>query len=109
METIKIKDVLSEDIRLRNNADTIIGMIQNSKATVLDFSGVKFISRSFADELYSFLENNTSIALINESKIVSDMMNAVKKTHLLGRPIQAKINIGKINSEKELSEFLKFL
>ena len=50
METIiKVIDLLGSDIRSRLNAEKIRNRIDGQ--TVVDFSGVKFMSRSFADEL----------------------------------------------------------
>lgn len=95
-----VKEVLSDDIRLRNNVNVIIKIINKEDISVLDFAGVKFISRSFADELYSFIEKNNGVpTIINQSDIVSEMLSAVAKTHTQGRPEQTKIKVSKVDSK----------
>ena len=80
METIlKIAELISSDIRLRSNASIIRKAIEGIEGgIVLDFAGVTFISRSFADELYNVMQENKNISLNNKGEVVSTMMEAVE-------------------------------
>lgn len=64
---IKISELTGVDIRFRKNADHIRNSIAGCAVEIeLDFDGVEFISRAFADEVYTIVkENNDNIALIN--------------------------------------------
>ncbi len=108
MKTIVIKEILSDDIRLRTNAEVVINAINDDTDTqTLDFKDVKFISRSFADELYSFIKKYPKINLINMSSVVQSIMDAVRNTHKYGKKeTKEKIVMGKITSEKDLRAFL---
>lgn len=80
MKTLKLVELLSEDIRSRSNAEKIKRSLSGFTGDVmLDFSGVKFISRSFADELCTTIENTKNIGFIrvNEAPSVKNMMDVV--------------------------------
>lgn len=65
---IKIVDLINADIRSRNNAERIRGSVSNeTERYLLDFSKVKFISRSFADELCNILENYHNVAIMEDT------------------------------------------
>lgn len=74
----KISDLISTDIRSRANANIIRSAIDGVESNiVLDFENVKFISRSFADELYNVMNEHHGITLINETDFVKSMIDAV--------------------------------
>jgi len=54
---IKLAEVISTDIRSRANAEILKNQISSGNDIMLDFEGVTFISRSFADELYNLTEH----------------------------------------------------
>ena len=75
---LKIADLISTDIRSRANADIIRSAIDGIKDDIiLDFSGVIFVSRSFTDELYNVMAENKNVSLVNMSKFVKSMLEAV--------------------------------
>ena len=99
--------VIISNIIFRDSVNIIIKIANKEDSDVLDFSGVKFISRSFADELYTFIERNTgNPETINKSEVIDAMLSAVANTHLHGRHKQAKISVGKATTKEELTKFL---
>lgn len=97
---IQIAKVISTDVRSRSNADIIRNEISKDvNEVILDFAGVVFISRSFADELYTIMDKHKDVKVqeINMSEIVSSMMNAVSS----GRK---KVRVRPVNNS-EIKEF----
>lgn len=78
-------ELIGSDIRSRQNADRIRNSIANYDGVVeLDFNSVEFISRSFADEVYTIVnENRDNVKLKNMKGIVDSMMSVVadSRTH----------------------------
>ena len=106
METIiKVIDLLGSDIRSRLNAEKIRNRIDGQ--TVVDFSGVKFMSRSFADELYNICHGNPLVRLEGMSEFVHSMYNTVSDGRQRKR-VRKEDNgeILKIDKVESLSEFL---
>ena len=81
-EIINISQLLeSTDIRSRFNAKIIYAAIDGVQENViLDFFGIKFMSRSFADELYNLLSTHQNVTARNMSNDVSDMYNIVSRS-----------------------------
>lgn len=107
MKNIRIKEILGNKIILRSSISHIAERVDNDTCC-LDFSGVEFISRSFADELYSFIEKgNISLEITNTNEVVKAIMQAVEHTHTQGRKhIQESITISKASTKQDLLEFL---
>ncbi|MBR1773889.1 MAG: hypothetical protein IJ759_00015 [Bacteroidales bacterium] len=105
MDTLNIKSVLGNNIILREDARNIIHYIKENNIKVLDFQGVDFVSRSFADEIYSYTKNN-AISIINTNEVIDKMFRAVQHTHNNGRQIINNIEILPVNSDEELSKLL---
>ena len=99
MDTVlKIATLISTDIRSRANANKIRAAIQGvNNRFVLDFSGVVFISRSFADELYNVEEEHGNIMVVNVTGTVQAMLDAVSN----GRKHKRMVT----NSDAEVKEF----
>ena len=53
MKTIIIKDIIGEEARSRKTAKLLLERMNGGRDFIFDMNGVKFISRSFADELYN--------------------------------------------------------
>lgn len=65
---INIKDIIWENIYSRSNGNKLRLLINNDKKEdhiIFDFSGVKFISRGFADELRAIESENHNISIEN--------------------------------------------
>ena len=106
METIiKAIDLLGSEIRSRFNAEKIRNRIDGQ--TVVDFYGVKFMSRSFADELYNICHENPLVRIEGMSDFVRSMYDTVSKGRQRKR-IRKEDNGEIIGFDKveNLSEFL---
>lgn len=103
-----ISELISTDIRSRANANIIRSAIDGIESNiVLDFDGVKFISRSFADELYNVMEEHNGITLTNESDFVKSMMDAVTQGRKNKRTsFEESSEIKEIKDMKGLESFL---
>lgn len=108
-KTIKIVELIGQDIRSRQNADFIRNRINEcDDFIVLDFKGVSFISRSFADELYTITrENKDRVALKNMFGIVDSMLRVVQQSRIKKRIRKAdNADIKEFNDIESLSAFL---
>lgn len=105
---MKIAELVSSDIRSRANASIIRATLDGINENVtLDFDGVEFVSRSFADELYEIMKEYDNISIKNTSDIVKSMMDAV----VSGRKSKRKFNednseIREFDDMNSLSSFL---
>lgn len=78
--TLKISELIGEDIRSRANAEIIKAVIDGEEGKWnFDFSGVTFVSRSFTDELCAMLEAHPDIAVVNADEFVRTMIDIVSK------------------------------
>lgn len=78
MKTIIIKDIIGAEARSRKTAKLLLEKMNDGRDFILDMNGVKFISRSFADELYNIQEVVGKIMFINTSDEVGKMLAVVK-------------------------------
>lgn len=79
---ILIAQIISTDVRSRSRAQIIRNELDIEAKNLLDFSGVTFISRSFADELYSIKDEfaNYDINIVEMLGVVKAMYEAVQFT-----------------------------
>lgn len=78
MKTIKLAETISTDIRSRKNAEILKDIITPEQDITLDFAGVTFISRSFADELCDIIEHSgATFNKCNMCPLVQNMLTAV--------------------------------
>lgn len=86
---IHIKEIFGNTLNTRDEASKLTGHIQSRHLAiddlVLDFRGVDFMSRSFADQFYkeqqSYIQReNTRIQIIDADPQIIDMLQAVSKT-----------------------------
>lgn len=78
---VSLCELMGESIRSRSNIKRLIENIDCDNNYLLDFSSVRFMSRTFSDELYNFLKRHANVA-INEqtmSKDVRTIYNAAKR------------------------------
>ena len=113
MNTIDIAQILSPDLKSRMRAQDLRLYIQNSGADVveLDFSHVKFATRSFMDEFYNlFLKdaraNNFTVKITNVPEDIKAMLDAVSRTQVKTTVIPSDTPE---MTFKSVDEFLKFL
>lgn len=107
-KVLNISVLVSTDIRSRANANIIRSFIDGvSGKIILDFSGVTFISRSFADELYNILNEWDNVSLANESELVKSMLEAVSLSRKNKRVQNNNTSeIKEIDDMKSLESFL---
>lgn len=76
---IDIAALIGTDIRSRANANIIRAAIDGLDGAVLDLSGVEFVSRSFADELYNIITDNPTVRTEGAHGIVASMLATVEQ------------------------------
>lgn len=107
-KVFNISELISTDIRSRANANIIRSAIDGIEGDiVLDFKDVKFVSRSFADELYNVMNEHDGITLINESDFVKSMIDAVTQGRRKKRI--ASENTSEIKEFKDMKSLESFL
>lgn len=91
---------LGSEIRSRVAIEKIKSFIQIKDRVYIDMTGVTFISRSCADELYNLQIDNQNVKISNQTGEVYKMMNVVKKgrtkqrnREILDSPVQDMKNV----------------
>ncbi len=77
MNTIIVKDVLGTEVRSRISITAIKQQIVKGERNIIDLTGIVFISRSFADELYNLEQDYNNVFFIGENENVGKMMKVV--------------------------------
>ena len=113
MKTIDIAQLLSPDLKSRMRAQDLRLLIANSEAKVviMDFSGVKFATRSFIDEFYNiFLKdssiNNFKVELINIPSDIKAMFDSVSRTQVSAKVIPSDSSERNFN---DINEFIHYI
>lgn len=109
-QLIKMNSIYSADLYTRSRAAELRSRINTDVTEVtLDFEGIGFMSRSFADELCNIMDDNKAIhfVFVNRNSDVEAMMTKVAE----GRNQERKRGISnakiyKFKDMKSLSEFL---
>ena len=109
-QTIKLNTIYSADLYTRSRASELRACInENATEVVLNFEGIGFMSRSFADEVCNIMDDNKNITFefINRNADIEAMMNKVAE----GRSQERKRGISnatihKFEDMESLSEFL---
>ena len=107
---IKLIDIYHADLFSRSKAVELAGHInETAEEVVLDFQGIGFMSRSFADELYSITHSLPGVSFTYQGRIdvVETMMDKVAE----GRTRERRMGIShpvmyKFDSKQELMDFL---
>lgn len=114
MKTIDIAHILSPDLKSRMRAQDLRLYIVNSNADAveLDFSHVKFATRSFMDEFYNlFLKmpeaNPFSVTITNVPEDIKAMLDAVSRTQVKASVIPADTPEVIFNSVEDVMKFFK--
>jgi hypothetical protein len=109
-QTIRLYDIFGSDLFSRSRASQLLSNVDiNTDEVTLDFTGVNFISRSFADELCNIIEDNKhlKISLSGQNSEVDIMLSRVRE----GRAQERKRGIARprmyeFNNMESLSSFL---
>ena len=108
VKVLKIKELISADVRSRANAKKIWDIVNATNNSIeLDFSGVIFVSRSFADEVYNIIDSKKGITITNTFDIVKSMFETVSSSRSSKR-VREKDNseIKDFHDMESLSSFL---
>lgn len=111
---IKIYDKIGRILNTRESALTLIDLITASshKIIILDFSKVEFMSRSFADQFYIYIEerrqvqDDISIRILNAKNDIIKLLNAVGRTQNKINREYVKLPIFHFTKSNLLSEYL---
>lgn len=76
-QVLFIKDKLGIEIRTRITIERLSKELNADSDYLFDMSGVEFISRSAADEIYNLIEERGHIILVNMTNFVQKMFDAV--------------------------------
>lgn len=113
MKTIDIAQILSPDLKSRMRAQDLRLLVDNSETdiVVMDFSGVKFATRSFIDEFYNlFLKkpeaNAFRLELTNVPEDIKAMLDAVSRTQVRASVIPPQIPE---ISFSDVNDFLRYV
>lgn len=109
-QTIKLHDIFSADLFSRSRAAKLPSYINsNVDQVILDFDGINFISRSFADEVCNLIDDHKNIHfdMRNQNQEVATMMMRVTE----GRQQERKRGIAhpkmyEFDNMESLSAFL---
>lgn len=104
---IKMQAKLGSEIRSRVAIEKIKSFIQIKDRVYIDMTGVTFISRSCADELYNLQIDNQNVKISNQTGEVYKMMNVVKKGRTKQR--NRKIINSTVQDMKNVEIFEDFL
>lgn len=83
--TISLYNLFGTDIRSRMFINIILQAIKDDASTTLDFTHIRFISRSFADELYTFMNEHKHIHIMGMNEEVKNMYEIVSNSRLQPR------------------------
>lgn len=108
IQLVNLFSMFGAEIRSRSNSEKLRDSITDISNTVMDMSGVVFISRSFADELCILIEQGADV--INADVAVGSMLNVVKAGRGIKRIRRNEdVPVIKIDDMKGLSEYLATL
>lgn len=103
--SINLFNLFGAEIRSRSNVEKLRRSMSDINGSVMDMSGVVFISRSFADELCILIEQGAKV--VNAYGIVESMINVVQTGRNKKRiHTDEQATIIKMDDMKSLSEYL---
>lgn len=116
MHTINIKQTLANTLDSRDEAIKLFRMMEemhpSSTDVALDFSGVEFMSRSFADQFHkeklNWVKRNrqSTIVIENADTQIIEILNAVAKTQRRDGISTLKFNALAFSRPEQLEEYL---
>jgi hypothetical protein len=109
-QTIRLQDIYSADLYTRSRASELRACINDEADEVaLDFEGIGFMSRSFADEVCNIIDDMSSktFTVFNQNNDVATMMEKVRE----GRSRERKRGVGnaKMYEFKDMESLEEFL
>ena len=107
-QTIKLAELISTDIRSRNNAKRITETTDSATNYLLDFTGVEFMSRSFSDELCIIIDSHNNISvdeatMTEEVRSIYKIVNGSRLTKKNRKSTKSKITV--LKTPEEVSSY----
>ena len=113
MRTIDITQILSPDLKSRLRVNDLRLFIENSQENdvVLDFSNVKFATRSFIDEFYNVFIKNVGVLpfkvkIDNVPEDINRMLESVSHTQTRVKTVPSHIPEVSFRTTDELIKYL---
>ncbi|MBQ9878155.1 MAG: hypothetical protein IJM29_04530 [Bacteroidales bacterium] len=113
MRTIDVAQILSPDLKSRVRVNDLKLFIENSKEdeVILDFSNIKFATRSFIDEFYNaFLKspelNPFKVEITNVPEDINEIFKSVSNTQTHVKIIPSQTPVRSFKSAEELIKYL---
>ena len=113
MKTIDMAQILSPDLKSRMRAQDLRLLMENSDehTFVLDFSHVKFATRSFMDEFYNLFmkdskANGFSVTISNVPEDIKALLDAVSRTQVKTTVVPSSTPEVTFKTVKEFMSFL---
>lgn len=81
-QIIKLKNIFTSDLYARSRASELRArVLDDVNIVILDFDGVKFMSRSFTDEICNIMDDmkNKEFIFVNQNKDIMAMTTKVKE------------------------------
>lgn|SRR5690606_1358597 len=109
---LKLNHVLPATLDFREAATRLADMVREhcDKQIELDFSGIEFMSRSFADqfhkELYLRDEDSFEIIIKNADASIIRMLDAVSKTQTKRKAVKKTHQVASYNNLKQMESFV---
>ena len=109
-QTIRLHDIYSADLYTRSRASELRACINdNANEVTLDFEGIGFMSRSFADEVCNIIDDlkEKTFSFTGQNNDVATMMTKVRE----GRNRERKRGVGnaRMYEFKDMESLSKFL
>ena len=109
-QIIRLHDIYSADLYTRSRASELRARINdNANEVTIDFEGIGFMSRSFADEVCNIIDDlkEKTFSFTGQNNDVATMMTKVRE----GRSRERKRRVGnaKMYEFKDMESLSKFL
>lgn len=109
-QIIKLQEIYCADLYTRSRASELRSCInENADEVIIDFEGIGFMSRSFADEVCNIMDDmkDKQFSFIGQNKDVETMMTKVRE----GRSRERKrgVNNAKMYEFKDMKSLSDFL
>lgn len=106
MNTIDLSIVIGDDIRTRSRIRQLTDLLAPNEYYRLDFAKVNFISRSFADELVSFIDNSGDrIVCINMPDHIHQLLAIVRRNRNTPSSAPKRGEVIKLKTAEQMEEF----
>ena len=105
---VRLGIVIGDDIRTRSRIHELEKYLKMPGIYILDFSDVCFISRSFADELISLMDNSTNkIECVNMSTEIEQLLYIVRANRNTPHNATVHGNVLQLSSVEQMTKYFE--